>query len=502
MPRFDRFVRLLVVISMLLSTLPPMPVSAAIAAQQPRLPADDLMTPPIETSPATVPNPTTASSSPSYPQAEVDPITLAARNGSATHTPAPTNYLAANSTSSSSFPSTGVLDDFNRSDGAIGGNWSGVTLGYSIANNHLNNVSGGDIYWSQTAFGSNQEAYVTLVNIDQAGDQPGLGLKAQSNSSWAAGGIAVIYDPVADFAAGPLIGSAPLTVTFRNDSSYGTDYLWDFGDSLTSTGISPVHVYTTPGVYTVSLTTSGPGGSLVPYNENYTYNTIGNLTARNNQSYTYGSGRPHAVTAVTTNTYTYDANGNMTRRVEGGVTYTQTWNVENKLERVTWVDPASGRNRIVRYVYDGDGTRLLKIEQTYASPPLFQPVELTTVYIGQVYEEQFNTTASHLLQASMGSGPSFAAGSQPAVVKAQPVSFRVPGLAYPLPATLTLPPSAFSLQPSTFNLSYLLFRTDHRSGQADHAPPRGCTGLRQAAAGLYGKHQLAGRLAGPPLRSH
>ena len=44
----------------------------------------------------------------------------------------------------------------------------------------------------------------------------------------------------------------------------------------------------------------------------------------------------HAVTSVSgLGTFTYDANGNMTLRVEGGTTYTQTFNVENRLVSVT-----------------------------------------------------------------------------------------------------------------------------------------------------------------------
>jgi PKD repeat protein len=31
-------------------------------------------------------------------------------------------------------------------------------------------------------------------------------------------------------------------------------YLWDFGDGTTSTEQAPVHVYETPGVYTVTFT--------------------------------------------------------------------------------------------------------------------------------------------------------------------------------------------------------------------------------------------------------
>jgi PKD repeat protein len=72
-----------------------------------------------------------------------------------------------------------------------------------------------------------------------------------------------IFEPVsADFTAAPTTGPAPLNVTFTNLStgSY-TTCLWDFGDGTNSTACVPTHQYTTPGLYTLSLTITGPGGT-------------------------------------------------------------------------------------------------------------------------------------------------------------------------------------------------------------------------------------------------
>ena len=66
----------------------------------------------------------------------------------------------------------------------------------------------------------------------------------------------------ADFTAQPQSGLPPLTVQFT-DLSTG-DVLtrtWDFGDGITDTLESPTHTYTAAGVYTVSLTVSGLGGT-------------------------------------------------------------------------------------------------------------------------------------------------------------------------------------------------------------------------------------------------
>jgi Zn-dependent metalloprotease len=48
-------------------------------------------------------------------------------------------------------------------------------------------------------------------------------------------------------------------VTFQNGSINGTSYVWDFGDNTTSTEFEPVHTYSAPGTYLVSLTVEGDG---------------------------------------------------------------------------------------------------------------------------------------------------------------------------------------------------------------------------------------------------
>jgi uncharacterized repeat protein (TIGR01451 family) len=70
--------------------------------------------------------------------------------------------------------------------------------------------------------------------------------------------------PEAAFTGAPLTGIAPLTVVFTDTSQVGQvespSYMWDFGDGVTSTLQNPTHIYATPGVYTVSLTVTSPGG--------------------------------------------------------------------------------------------------------------------------------------------------------------------------------------------------------------------------------------------------
>lgn len=68
--------------------------------------------------------------------------------------------------------------------------------------------------------------------------------------------------PSSGFTVTPTTGGQPLKVQFNNTSSGDvTDWYWNFGDGYSSTEQSPGHVYRNPGSYTVSLTSTGPGGS-------------------------------------------------------------------------------------------------------------------------------------------------------------------------------------------------------------------------------------------------
>jgi len=60
--------------------------------------------------------------------------------------------------------------------------------------------------------------------------------------------------PTANFSAFPFTGSIPLEVTFTDESySYITDWNWNFGDGETSDEQNPVHIYTSAGIFSVTL---------------------------------------------------------------------------------------------------------------------------------------------------------------------------------------------------------------------------------------------------------
>jgi PKD repeat protein len=81
-------------------------------------------------------------------------------------------------------------------------------------------------------------------------------------------GDSVLYkddSSVADFTYTPDEGNTPLTVQFTDTSVGNTlTWLWDFGDTETSTQQNPIHVYPYAGIYSIFLTITGVNES-VPY---------------------------------------------------------------------------------------------------------------------------------------------------------------------------------------------------------------------------------------------
>jgi len=96
-----------------------------------------------------------------------------------------------------------------------------------------------------------------------------------------------------------------------------------------------------------------------------------------NRNYTYSPDQPHSVTALSTGeAYSYDPNGNMTCRVEGGQTYNQVYNAENRLYIVQLMNAGAycpnanilaapaDTSAAWNFTYNGDGNL---VEQVYAT---------------------------------------------------------------------------------------------------------------------------------------
>jgi PKD repeat protein len=62
-----------------------------------------------------------------------------------------------------------------------------------------------------------------------------------------------VIDPDIDLSFTTMPACDGATVQFTNTSTNAFGYLWNFGDGTTSTEVSPSHVYTMPGIYTVTL---------------------------------------------------------------------------------------------------------------------------------------------------------------------------------------------------------------------------------------------------------
>jgi beta propeller repeat protein len=72
----------------------------------------------------------------------------------------------------------------------------------------------------------------------------------------------LISSPTAAFSATPLSGKAPLTIKFTDKSEgKATSWFWNFGDKTTSKTKNPLHKYTKPGKYSISLTVKNTAGS-------------------------------------------------------------------------------------------------------------------------------------------------------------------------------------------------------------------------------------------------
>ena len=74
---------------------------------------------------------------------------------------------------------------------------------------------------------------------------------------------------VAAFTAQPTNGLAPLKVAFTNLSVGATNQTWDFGDGRISAELNPTNTYVNAGIYSVTLTVFGPGGTSSLTRTNY-----------------------------------------------------------------------------------------------------------------------------------------------------------------------------------------------------------------------------------------
>ncbi len=191
-------------------------------------------------------------------------------------------------------------------------------------------------------------------------------------------------------------GCAPLTVSFTNTSLLGLTYQWSFGDGGTSTADAPTYTWNQPGVYAVSLTAFGPGGTvntvvkvdsivvhpranaffvlqpeevIVPNQEVYTYNLSGNATSFQwdfgdgttstalQPTHLYGAPGVYTVTLIATNEWncpdTFALEGAVTAKVAGDLAFPNAFTPANNGPTDGVYDPASYDNDFFFPVHDG-----------------------------------------------------------------------------------------------------------------------------------------------------
>ncbi|MCI0728561.1 MAG: hypothetical protein L0332_17830 [Chloroflexi bacterium] len=168
-------------------------------------------------------------------------------------------------------------------------------------------------------------------------------------------------------------------------------------------------------------TASAPAAGGVPaYNYTYSYNQIGNISSDGSRAYSYNdTNHKHAVTSLDSlsgneATFTYDANGNMVTRSDSTGSYTQNFDIENRLASVTKAGAGT-----TTFTYDANGQRMLTVKPDGTLiltpfPNYEEEIRLEESVIGEVGQI---TTLTHTPQTVI-----LSRSYQNPVVFAQPIS--------------------------------------------------------------------------------
>jgi PKD repeat protein len=134
-----------------------------------------------------------------------------------------------------------------------------------ISDIHFYNIEAWDKYLNEIPIN-----WISEYNVE-TNNHPGLTGIFVDNNTQAPSRITIytsysppnVLTPVAGFSSpSPTTGTAPIAVPMYDSSSNNpTSWSWNFGDGQTSTQQNPVHMYTSPGSYTVSLTATNNAGS-------------------------------------------------------------------------------------------------------------------------------------------------------------------------------------------------------------------------------------------------
>lgn len=120
--------------------------------------------------------------------------------------------------------------------------------------------------WVSYNYGYNWEPLTTLGTQHEVTgllfDSPNYAIAGTTPAAQVWGSALFLSPPVANFSATPTTGTAPLGVSFADESVNDPDtWFWEFGDGETSELQNPYHVYSAGGSFTVKLTASNYAGS-------------------------------------------------------------------------------------------------------------------------------------------------------------------------------------------------------------------------------------------------
>ncbi|MBI2305017.1 MAG: SBBP repeat-containing protein, partial [Chloroflexi bacterium] len=209
--------------------------------------------------------------------------------------------------------------------------------------------------------------------------------------------------PTADFLGSPTSGKIPHTVTFT-DTSTGASIssrLWSYDDGVTSTLQNPTHTYSSPGVYTVSLTVTNAYGSNTRTRTSYisaqdmnaafsgsptlghtpltvSFTDASTVAVGSIASWYWTFGPPGADTSTAQNpTFTYSAAGIYTV----SLTVTDTFGLSDTETKASYIT-AIGANLVLQLAFQGGsyGTDryVNPIKVTLAASPAVSYVVTTT----------------------------------------------------------------------------------------------------------------------------
>ncbi|ANM31595.1 hypothetical protein ABI59_21565 [Acidobacteria bacterium Mor1] len=141
-------------------------------------------------------------------------------------------------------------------------------LGHHVQHNHINDTS--DVMYFSLTQGT------TSRNLSTADVQGGADIVNHSSGFSGCGqsgmqNYSCVDPPVPDFTAAPTMNcGSSATVNFTDLSTNGPNsWLWNFGDSGSSTVRNPAHNYTSQGLYTVSLQATDENGGSTETKDNF-----------------------------------------------------------------------------------------------------------------------------------------------------------------------------------------------------------------------------------------